>query len=194
MAKDLHECSLLTAVQRLKILQPGPMRSVWSRQARRKRQEPSTSDEEEREKQKCVPPGKYQTALDNVFKQPWCPHLLHLVVSELQINYLWQLIHLQRVIQIKRSFKVEFPLWCSGLMIQLVSLQGLVQSLAQCSALRLWRCCSCWHRSQLRLRFDSWPGNFHMLRVWPKIEKKKKERKKERKPFKLRFGGYIGQT
>ena len=24
-----------------------------------------------------------------------------------------------------------------------------------------------WHRSQLQLRFDPWPGNFHMLRMQP---------------------------
>ena len=33
-----------------------------------------------------------------------------------------------------------------------------------------------WHRSQLRLRFDPWPGNFHMLQVQPKKEKKKKKK------------------
>ena len=30
-----------------------------------------------------------------------------------------------------------------------------------------------WHRSQLLLRFDPWPGNFHMMWVQPKKEKKK---------------------
>ena len=25
-----------------------------------------------------------------------------------------------------------------------------------------------WHRSQLQLRFNPWPRNFHMLQVWPK--------------------------
>ena len=25
-----------------------------------------------------------------------------------------------------------------------------------------------WHRLQLQLEFDPWPGNFHMLQVWPK--------------------------
>ena len=25
-----------------------------------------------------------------------------------------------------------------------------------------------WHRLQLQLRFDPWPRNFHMPRVWPK--------------------------
>ena len=31
-----------------------------------------------------------------------------------------------------------------------------------CSRLRIWCCCSCGCRSQLQLRFDSWPRNFHM--------------------------------
>ena len=31
-----------------------------------------------------------------------------------------------------------------------------------------------WHKSQMRLRFNPWPGNFHMPQVWPKEEKKKK--------------------
>ena len=30
-------------------------------------------------------------------------------------------------------------------------------------------------RSLLRHRFDPWPGNFHMPRVWPKKKKKKKK-------------------
>ena len=30
-----------------------------------------------------------------------------------------------------------------------------------------------WHRSQMWLRFDPWPGNFHMPRVQPKKKKKK---------------------
>ena len=25
-----------------------------------------------------------------------------------------------------------------------------------------------WSRLQLQLRFDSWPGNFHMPHMWPK--------------------------
>ena len=31
-----------------------------------------------------------------------------------------------------------------------------------------------WYRSQLRLGFDPWPGNFHMPQVWLKKRKKKK--------------------
>ena len=29
-----------------------------------------------------------------------------------------------------------------------------------------------WHRSQLWLGFNAWPGNFHMLQVWPKKKRK----------------------
>ena len=35
--------------------------------------------------------------------------------------------------------------------------------------------------SLLWLRFDPWPGNFHMLKVWPKKKKKKKKQKKKEK-------------
>lgn len=39
---------------------------------------------------------------------------------------------------------------------------------------RSGHCRSCWHRSQLQLGFDPWPGtsNIHMLRVWQKKKKK----------------------
>ena len=33
------------------------------------------------------------------------------------------------------------------------------------------------HRQQLQLGFNSWPGYFHMLQVWPKKKKKKKKKK-----------------
>ena len=42
---------------------------------------------------------------------------------------------------------VPYPAWCSGLN-------------------------DLWHRSQLQLRFSPWPGNFHILWVWP-LKKKK---------------------
>ena len=35
-----------------------------------------------------------------------------------------------------------------------------------------------WHRSQLWLGFDPWPGNFHML--WLSLKKEKKKKKKKR--------------
>ena len=34
-----------------------------------------------------------------------------------------------------------------------------------------------WYRLQLELRFDHWPGNFHMPQVWPKKKGKKKGKK-----------------
>ena len=36
-----------------------------------------------------------------------------------------------------------------------------------------------WHRSQMQLGFDPWPGNFHTPQVQPKKEKKKKKKKKK---------------
>ena len=30
---------------------------------------------------------------------------------------------------------------------------------------------------QLRFRFNTWPGNFHMPQVWPKKKKEKKKKK-----------------
>ena len=63
----------------------------------------------------------------------------------------------------------EFPLWHSELMIQLVSVEVLVGSLAQHNEfLQLW------HRLQLQFILDSQPENFHMPQVW--LEKR--ERKK----------------
>ena len=35
-----------------------------------------------------------------------------------------------------------------------------------------------WCRSQMWLRFYLWPGNFHLLRVWLKKDKKKRKEKK----------------
>ena len=49
--------------------------------------------------------------------------------------------------------QVHFPAWSSGL--------------KDVALLQLW------HRSQLWLRFDSWPGNFHMPRARAKKKKKK---------------------
>ena len=66
----------------------------------------------------------------------------------------------------------EFLLWYSGLRIQhLCSGMGLIPILVQwvkdLMSLHLW------HRSQLQLRFDPWPGNFHTLREQPKTNKQK---------------------
>ena len=44
---------------------------------------------------------------------------------------------------ILKTLCLEFPLWHSGLMIQLVSKEVLVQSPALSSGLRIWHCCSC---------------------------------------------------
>ena len=46
---------------------------------------------------------------------------------------------------------------------------GSAQWVKDLALLQLWR------RSQLRLRFNSWPKNFHMLQVMQKKKKKKKE-------------------
>ena len=45
----------------------------------------------------------------------------------------------------------EFPLWCSELQTQLVSMRMWVQSLAPLSGLRIWRCCGCGIGWQLQL-------------------------------------------
>ena len=59
--------------------------------------------------------------------------------------------------------------------------EDVVSSLASLSELRIWRCRELWLRSWgmgLQLRFDPWPGNFHMPQVWPQKGKKKKEKNK----------------
>ena len=46
----------------------------------------------------------------------------------------------------------EFPLWLSGLKIQLVSMKTQVQSLASLSGLRIQHCCKPWCELQMWLR------------------------------------------
>lgn len=56
------------------------------------------------------------------------------------------------------NLAMEFPLWHSGLMSQLVSVRLLVQSPALHNRLRIQHCCHCAVRgSQLWLGFDPWP-------------------------------------
>ena len=52
---------------------------------------------------------------------------------------------------VAESRRQELLLWCSGLMVWLVSVEALAGSLAQHSGLRICCCCSCGI------------GNFHML-------------------------------
>ena len=54
-----------------------------------------------------------------------------------------------------------------------VSAEAWVPSPARQSVLRdsvLWQL---WCKSQLQLRFNPWPRNFHILHIWP-LKKKKK--------------------
>ena len=53
--------------------------------------------------------------------------------------------------KLKRITIWEFPLWPSGLRIQLGSKKMQVQSLALLRGLRIWCCCELWCRSQLWL-------------------------------------------
>ena len=84
--------------------------------------------------------------------------------------------------------KWEFPLWHWGLRIQHCLCSGLgcswsmglipgpVQWVKELVLSQLW------HSLQLWLGFDPWPGNFHILRVWPKTPPP--EQKKTPKWFK----------
>ena len=67
----------------------------------------------------------------------------------------------------------EFIPWCCGLRIWHCLCSGTVQSLAWCKGLRIQHCFSCGVGRSYSL--DSIPdlGNFHMLRVQLKEEKKK---------------------
>ena len=77
----------------------------------------------------------------------------------------------------KEWIYVEFLLWHSGLRIWLQWLRSLQRhrfnpqpgTLKDPSLLQLW------HGSQLQLRFDIWPRNFHMLKVQHLKKKKKKD-------------------
>ena len=62
----------------------------------------------------------------------------------------------------RKAALLEFPLWCSGLMIWLVSVEALVLSVGE----RIWCCCP-------------WPRNFHMPGADQKEEGEKKKKKKK---------------
>ena len=55
-----------------------------------------------------------------------------------------------------------------------------VRSLAWHSGLKDPALPQLWHKSQLQLRFNPWPGNFHLLQVWLLKKKKKKTKKRAR--------------
>ena len=61
----------------------------------------------------------------------------------------------------RKAALLEFPLWCSGLVIWLVSVEALVLSVAE----RIWCCCP-------------WPRNFHTPGADQKEEGEKKKKKK----------------
>ena len=86
----------------------------------------------------------------------------------------------------------EFLLWCSQLRIWCCLWGGGVRCLARCSGVKDPASPQLWPMSQLWLGFNSWPGNFHMLRVWLK-KKKTKNKKKKLSDFyhnnKERWGG-----
>ena len=48
-----------------------------------------------------------------------------------------------------------------------VAAEVRVQSLAWCSGEKDLAALQLWRRSQLWLGFHPWPGNFHMLKMWP---------------------------
>ena len=60
---------------------------------------------------------------------------------------------------------MEFPLWRSGLVIQLVSVEALLQSLSPVPWVKDMALQQLWHRLQLLLGFNSWPRNFHINQV-----------------------------
>ena len=66
-----------------------------------------------------------------------------------------------------------------------VTVEAQVQYLARCSELKDLILPQLCHTSELSLRFNPWPRNFHVLQVQKK-KKKKKERKKERKKVEMK--------
>ena len=42
---------------------------------------------------------------------------------------------------------------------------GLLRQIKDLALLQQWR------KPQMQLGFDPWPGNFHILWIWPKMEK-----------------------
>ena len=67
-----------------------------------------------------------------------------------------------------------------------------VQSPAWCRELKDPALLQLWHRSQLRLRFSPWPGNFHML--WEQPFKNKQTNKQKNRPKLKQFsGGFVSE-
>ena len=111
--------------------------------------------------------------------------MLNLNSSEEKIKHcMWRFISKDVHHRISLNILVEeFLSWLSGSRIWLVSIRTRVQSLALLSGLRIQHYCEVCCRLQmllripcycgcdvvwqLQLRFDSEPGNFHMLQVWP---------------------------
>ena len=46
-----------------------------------------------------------------------------------------------------------------------------ILSLGQCSVFKYLALPQLWYRSQRQLKFSPWPGNFHMIQVWPQTNK-----------------------
>ena len=61
-------------------------------------------------------------------------------------------------------------------MIQLVSVEAPVRSLAWHRGLRIWHCCGCAIGWQLWLRFNPWPKNFQVQLKEEKRKKKKRQK------------------
>ena len=72
----------------------------------------------------------------------------------------------------------EFPLWCSGLMIWLVSVDARVLPPAWHSGLRIWCCCSC--GTGCSSGWDSIPGLGTSIFCGDGWEKKERERERRK--------------
>ena len=88
----------------------------------------------------------------------------------------------------------EFLWWRSGNESDLGTMRLRVRFLASISGLRIRHCRELWcsHRHgldlvllwfgvgrQLQLRFEPYPGNLHMLQMWPSRDKKTKKKKNQ---------------
>lgn len=97
---------------------------------------------------------KLDKNLENTFLSSICNNG---VIS--QLNAIAQLKQLLCRVTYLKHFKREFPLWCNGLTIRLVSVEAPVQSPAQNSGLRTQRYCSCGVGCSSGSDLISGPGN-----------------------------------
>ena len=122
---------------------------------------------------------KLDKNLENTFLSSICNNG---VIS--QLNAIAQLKQLLCRVTYLKHFKREFPLWCNGLKIRLVSVEAPVQSLAQHIVLRIQCCCSCGVSRSSGSNFIPGLELPYAMEAAKKEKRKKRERERDFKSIK----------